>query len=118
MKRRRRRAGRGCRTLSWETRRQIELVSSDAVVTHMRVQGMTDVEIVTMSLRHHDLPAQPFNAPGSLVGQALGSTGIPTTTLPGIAAGFGDGGVIYAIRMPRDAVVKPTPWRWLELEDE
>ena len=98
--------------------REQGVVASDALVARMRVQGMTDVEIATMSARHHVLPAQPFNAPASLVGQPLGATGIPTTTLPGIAAGFGDEGVIYVIRMPRNAVVKPTPWQWLELEDE
>jgi hypothetical protein len=50
--------------------------------------------------------------------EPLGSVGIPTTRLPGIAANFGEEGVIYVLRVPRDLAITPIGWGGLQLENE
>jgi hypothetical protein len=68
---------------------------------------MTSEEIAGYTARWHIQPVPPFAAPQGMAGLPLGATGIPTTRIPGIAARFGDEGVIYIIRVPRELAVRP-----------
>jgi hypothetical protein len=52
-----------------------------------------------------------------MVGEPVGGIGIPMSGTPGIAAHFGESGVVYLIRLPKEAVVKVPPWG-LALENE
>jgi hypothetical protein len=63
----------------------------------------------------HTQPIPDFFAPPGLGGLPLGSVGIPTTRLPGIAS---NSGVIYILRVPKDVAIMPLGWRGLQLESE
>ncbi|TWS99637.1 DUF4157 domain-containing protein [Reyranella sp. CPCC 100927] len=98
--------------------RQEGVAASQELVARMRTLGLSDAEIAGYTARWHTQPIPPFAAPEGLAGLPLGSTGIPTTNLPGIAANFGDEGVIYVIRMPRSQAISPLGWQGLQLENE
>jgi hypothetical protein len=98
--------------------RQQGVAASEALVARMRAMGMADNEIAGYTARWHTQPVPPFAAPPGLASQPLGAVGIPTTRLPGIAAQFGDDGVIYMIRVPKDAAISPNGWQGLQLESE
>ena len=98
--------------------RQEGVAASEALVARLRSHGLPDSEIAGYTARYHDNPVRAYDAPPGLAGQPLGAAGIPTTGLPGIAANFGEGGVIYVIRIPKNAVISPRGWEGLILEDE
>jgi hypothetical protein len=95
------------------------VTASQELLARLRAAGLDDVEIASFAARYHIEPIRRFEAPPDMAGQRLGSVGIPTTTIPGIAARFaGDRGVVYVIRVPRNLVVRPIPWPHLVAEDE
>lgn len=98
--------------------RQEGLAASEALVAQLRLFDMTDAEIAGYTARWHTQPVPPFAAPPGLGGVPLGSAGIPASGIPGIAANFGDTGVIYIIRMPSSLAIRPLGWQGLELENE
>jgi len=98
--------------------RQEGVAASQELVARMRTLGLTDAEIAGYTARWHTQPIPPFSAPDGLAGLPLGSVGIPTTSIPGIAANFGEEGVIYVIRMPRSMAIPPLGWQGLQLENE
>jgi hypothetical protein len=55
--------------------------------------------------------------PKAMVGEPVGGVGIPMSGTPGIAAHFSESGVVYLIRLPKEAAVKVPPWG-LALENE
>lgn len=69
-------------------------------------------------MRCYHNPVRAYDAPPGLAGQPLGAAGIPTTRSPGIAANFREGGVIYVIRVPKNAVISPRGWEGFALENE
>lgn len=98
--------------------RQEGVAASEALVARMRSFGLLDDEIAGYTARWHTERIPSGLAPLELVGQPLGAVGIPTTRLPGIAANFGEEGVIYVIRIPRNAAILPQGWQGLQLENE
>jgi hypothetical protein len=98
--------------------RQEGVAASEALVARLRALGLSDSDIATYSARYHIQNLPQSVAPPGMAGLGPGSVGIPTTRLPGIAAGFGDDGVIYVIRVPRGAAIAPRPWQGLHMEDE
>jgi hypothetical protein len=94
------------------------VVASEALVARLRSFGMSYDEIAGYTARWHTQPVPPFAAPPGMGGVPLGAVGIPTTRIPGIAAGFGDEGVSYVIRVPSSLGVKPLGWQGLQLENE
>jgi Domain of unknown function (DUF4157) len=98
--------------------RERGVIASDALVKRMRIAGLTEEEIAGYSAKFDTQPIMRHFAPPGLVGESLGSTGIPTTSLPGIAAGFAKDGVVYVLRVPRSEVIRPIIWQGLELEFE
>ena len=61
------------------------------------------------------MPRDPYP---SIVGLVPGQTGIPTSRLPSIASGFANNGVIYVVRLPSSAAIRPVPWPHLKQEQE
>jgi len=98
--------------------RQEGVAASEALVTRMRAVGLTDSEIASYTARWHMEPVPPFAAPPGMGWEPLGSVGIPTTRVPGIAANFGEQGVIYVLRVPSASAVSPVGWAGLQLENE
>jgi hypothetical protein len=91
--------------------------ASEALVQQMRAAGLTDQEIALYTAQWHTTPVPgQFTFP-ELAGQPLGAAGIPTTTIPGVAANFGKGGVVYIIRLPAGSAIKVPPWG-LAVENE
>jgi hypothetical protein len=90
--------------------------ASEELLARLRGMNLSDVEIASASARYHGDPL-PRGA-GALSGVPAGAVGIPTSGIPGIAAGFADDGVVYIIRVPKSVVVRPEPWQGLEAEDE
>ncbi len=90
---------------------------SEALLARLRAGGMSDVEIANESARYHLRPYDGTDYP-ALSGLPASAVGIPTTTIPGIAAGFAEDGVIYILRVPKSLVVKPVPWQNLVQEEE
>lgn len=98
--------------------REQGVAASQAMVTRMQQLGLADMEIAGFTARWHTQPIPDFFAPPGLGGLPLGSVGIPTTRLPGIAANFGEEGVIYILRVPKDMAIVPLGWQGLQLESE
>ena len=98
--------------------REDGVVASEELLARLRAAGMSDVEIASVTARWHTRPQFDPKAPPDLQGLPWGGVGIPATGIPGIAAAFGDSGVIYVIRMPMAFPVRPLPWPGLEAEDE
>lgn len=98
--------------------RQEGVAASRALEARLRALSLPDEEIAGYTARWHTQPVPPFAAPPGLGGQPLGAIGIPTTRIPGIAANFGEDGVIYVIRLPRNAAITPRGWQGLQLENE
>lgn len=97
------------------------VAASDELVARMRLFGITDQEMASFTARWHTEPIPRMFLPphaGELAGLPLGGVGIPTTRLPGIAANFGEQGVIYVLRVPRDLAITPIGWQGLALESE
>lgn len=93
------------------------VAASEAMVARMRALGITDDEIAAYTAQLHSQPAPgPYTLP-KLVGERVGAAGIPTTRIPGVAANFGDTGVVYVIRAPRAGAIKVPPWG-LSVENE
>lgn len=97
--------------------RQQGIPASEALVTRMRAAGLTNEEIAAYTARWHTQPVPRALAPAELAGEPLGAAGIPTTRIPGIAANFGDNGVVYVIRLPRTAAIRVPRWG-LAVENE
>lgn len=93
------------------------LGASEQLVARMRAAGLTNEEIAGYTARWYDQPVPNFLAPPGLGGEPLGAAGIPTTRIPGIAANFGEGGVVYIIRLPRSAAIQVPEWG-LAVENE
>jgi hypothetical protein len=98
--------------------REQGVAASRAMVTRMQQLGLSDREIAGFTAKWHTQPIPDFFAPPGLGGFPLGSVGIPTTRLPGIAANFGEDGVIYILRVPKDMAIVPLGWQGLQLESE
>jgi hypothetical protein len=98
--------------------RQESVAASETLVARLRAQGLPDHEIAGYTARWHTEPVPAFSAPPGMGGLPLGSVGIPTTRIPGIAANFGEDGVIYVIRIPRNAAISPRGWQGLAVESE
>lgn len=94
------------------------VAASEALVARMRALGLDSSEIAGYTARYHDQLIPRFLAPPGLSGEPLGAVGIPTTRIPGIAAQFGDEGVIYVIRVPQGAAILPRGWQGLQMENE
>jgi hypothetical protein len=94
------------------------VVASEQLVARLRSLGMSYEEIAGYTARWHNQPVPPYAAPAGMAGVPLGAAGIPTTRIPGIAANFGEGGVIYIIRVPKSLAARPIGWQGLQLEDE
>lgn len=98
--------------------RQQNVAASEALVARLRQEGLSYEEIAGYTARWHTQAVPAFAAPPGLDNVPLGSVGIPTTQIPGIAANFGEGGVIYVIRVPSNLAIKPITWQGLALENE
>lgn len=98
--------------------RQEGVAASREMVQRLQAIGMSEAEIAGYTARWHTQAVPPFAAPPGFAHQPLGAVGIPTTRLPGIAANFGDDGVIYVIRVPRAGAISPQGWQGLQLEGE
>lgn len=94
------------------------VAASEELVARMRAEGLADQEIAGYMARWHTQAVPPMFAPPNLGGLPLGSVGIPTTRIPGIAANFGEEGVIYILRVPSSSVITPMGWQGLALESE
>ena len=94
--------------------------ASEKLLQRLRLAGLSDERIAGYSAVWGDNPVPSVFAPPGLGGLPLGSVGIPTTSIPGIAAGpsFGAKGVVYVIRVPREAAVSPLGWQGLKSENE
>ena len=97
--------------------RESGLEASQRFVAEMRAAGLTDEEIAGYTARWHTTPVPPKLAPPGMGGQALGAAGIPTTRLPGLAADFGESGVVYIIRLPKGGAIQVPQWG-LSVENE
>jgi hypothetical protein len=75
-------------------------------------------EIAGYTARWHTQPVPGALAPPGLGDLPLGGVGIPTTSIPGIAANFGDEGIIYVIRAPSKLAIPPRAWQGLQVENE
>jgi hypothetical protein len=98
--------------------REQGVAASQELVQRLRAMGMAYEDIAGYTARWHTQPIPPFAAPPGLGGVPIGSVGIPTTRIPGIAANFGEGGIIYVIRVPKTAAIRPLGWQGLLAEDE
>jgi Domain of unknown function (DUF4157) len=94
------------------------IAASEELVARMRLEGLTDPEIAGYTARWHTEPVPSLFAPPNLGGLPLGSVGIPTSRIPGIAANFGEEGIIYIIRVPSSSAIAPMGWQGLALESE
>jgi hypothetical protein len=114
--------GQGMRTSEilspWARLPEQGVAGSEAMVARMRQFGLSDREIAGFTARWHAEPVHPFFTPPGMAWEPLGAAGIPTTRLPGIAANFGDEGVIYILRVPQETAILPIPWQGLALESE
>lgn len=91
--------------------------ASEQLVAQMRAAGLADEEIAGYTARWYNQPVPQALAPPGLGGLPLGAAGIPTTRIPGIAANFGEGGVVYLIRLPKSAAIQVPQWG-LSVENE
>lgn len=98
--------------------RERGVAGSRAMFTRMQQLGLSDLEIAGYTARWHTQPVPDFLAPPGLGGLPLGSVGIPATRLPGIAANFGEDGVIYILRVPKGIAIQPLGWQGLQQESE
>jgi hypothetical protein len=94
------------------------VAASEELVARMRAEGLMDSEIAGYTARWHTEPVPPLFAPPNLGGLPLGSVGIPTSRIPGIAANFGEEGIIYIVRVPSSSAITPIGWQGLALESE
>jgi len=94
------------------------VAASQEMVARLRTFGLSNSEIAGFTARWHAEPVPPFLSPPGMGSLPLGASGIPTTRIPGIAANFGDTGVIYTIRMPQSQAFLPIGWQGLSLESE
>jgi len=109
--------GKGVRALQTLVARPQGVAASHAMVERMRAAGLTDDEIATYVAQWHTQPIPPRFTVPQLVGERLGAVGIATTRIPGVAANFGDSGVVYLLRMPRGGALRVPPWG-LAVENE
>jgi|GEM_PF-925257 len=98
--------------------REQGIAASQEMVAKLRTFGLSNSEIAGYTAKWHSEPVPPFLSPPGMAGLPLGASGIPTTRIPGIAANFGDSGVIYIIRMPKSDAFIPFGWQGLALESE
>lgn len=106
--------------LSPLARTQEGAAASEQLLQRLRLAGLSDERIAGYSAVWGDNPVPSVFAPPGLGRLPLGAVGIPTTSIPGIAAGpsFGAKGVVYVIRVPRDVAVSPLGWQGLKSESE
>lgn len=94
------------------------IAASRELVTRLRSLGMSSEEIAGYTARWYTQPVPPLFAPPGMAGVPLGAAGIPTSQIPGIAANFGEGGIIYVIRVPQSLALRPIGWQGLQVESE
>lgn len=97
--------------------REKGLAASRAIEERLRAAGVTSEEIALLTAQCHNAPVPPCWAPPGMAWELHGSAGIPTTRLPGVAAGFGGDSVVYVIRLPKTAAIKVPKWG-LSVENE
>src|SRR5262249_52924869 len=93
--------------------RQEGLPASEALVTHLRGLGMEYPEIASYTAKYHSGPVVGFTPPPGIPmkGMGPGAAGIPSSTIPAVAARFGaqsDEAVVYVIRVPKNLAIKPS----------
>ncbi|HKU41151.1 MAG TPA: DUF4157 domain-containing protein [Polyangiales bacterium] len=99
--------------------REQGVIASEALVQRMRLATLTEEEIAGYSAMHQAEPIPAYLTFPELAGERLGATGIPTSELFGVAAGYaGPNGVVYLLRVPRSEVIKPLFWPRDRLEFE
>jgi len=86
------------------------VAASETLVARMRAAGLSNEEIARYTAQWHDQPVPSFLTLPGLGGEPLGAVGIPTTRIPGVAANFGEGGVVYLIRLPKSAAFQVPQW--------
>ena len=82
-----------------------------------RAAGLSEREIALYTAQMHTQPVPRILTLPELAGERLGAAGIPATRIPGVAANFGDEGVVYIIRAPRHGAVQVPQWG-LAVENE
>jgi hypothetical protein len=97
--------------------------ASEALVAHLRQLGLDYPEIASQTAMFHHGPYPGFMPPAGIPATfGPGAAGIPSSTIPAVAARFGalsEQGVVYVIRVPKSVPVKPSMvWQGLEAEDE
>ena len=97
--------------------RERGVAASEAMVARLRAAGLTSEEIAAATARWHTQPVPPYQTLPQLVGEPVGAVGIPTTRIPGVAANFGNSGVVYIIRVPKNSAIKVPDWG-LAVENE
>lgn len=97
--------------------REQGVAASEAMVARMRAAGLTNEEIAAATAKWHTQPVPPYQTVPQLVGEPLGAAGIPTTRIPGVAANFGDSGVVYIVRVPQGSAIRVPEWG-LAVENE
>jgi hypothetical protein len=98
--------------------RDQSVAASRSLAHRARAAGFTDKDIAAAMSFHNGRPLpRGMGYPQAMVGEPVGGVGIPMSGTPGIAAHFGEGGVVYLIRLPKGAAVKVPPWG-LALENE
>lgn len=97
--------------------RESGVSASEAMVARMRAAGLTDQEIAAYTAKWHTQPIPAQFTPVQLANQPLGAAGIPASRLPGVASNFGDEGIVYIIRIPKNAAIKVPQWG-LAVENE
>jgi len=91
--------------------------ASENFVAQMRAAGLSSEEIAGYTARWHTTPVPDMLAPPGMGNLPLGAAGIPTTRIPGLAANFGESGVVYLIRLPKEALIRVPEWG-LSVENE
>jgi hypothetical protein len=78
----------------------------------MRELGISNQEITGFTSKWYTQGVPKNLALPKLANEPLGAVGIPTTTLPGVAAVLENSTVVYIIRAPKDVAIKVPDWGW------
>jgi hypothetical protein len=94
------------------------MAASEELVAKMRNAGLTNEDIASLTGRYHDGAVPPDPSTPQLNNLPLGAAGIPTSRIPGVAADYGPGGLVYVIRLPKGSIFRVDPWQGLAVENE
>ncbi len=111
------------------------LDASYELVRRMQAEGLSNEQIASFTARFYDedITESAINyafgrdsellsrlSSRNLLGEPLGSAGIPTSAIPGIASSFaGEDGVTMVLRLPRQVPIRPNnPSPFLRFEEE